>query len=332
MTENFKLTAIGNAIVDILAHTDEEFLITEEKNGMQRGSMTLIDAARATILYPLMRNPIEMSGGSAANTMACFSALGGHGAYIGKVAPDRFGKIFANDMHKHNIHFNTKPLDNYETPTAQCLIFVEPNAQRTMNTYLGASVLFAPDDVAEDIISQSEITYLEGYLFDKELAKQAFFKAAEFVKKHNRKLALTLSDTFCVMRHRDDFKLLIQNHVDILFANIHEILELYQTDDLNIAIDAVKHQCEIIAITRGDEGSLIVTADQIIPINAFPVNKVIDTTGAGDAYAAGFLYGITHGKTLEQAGNLGSRVAAEIISQMGPRPQKQFDDLLQTAA
>lgn len=331
MTQNFQLTAIGNAIVDILANASEEFLVDQATHGMNRASMTLIDESRARDLYPLMEKPIEMSGGSAANTMACFSALGGKGAYIGKVSQDRFGKIFAKDMIDSHIHFDTPPLIDGPL-TAQCLIFVEPNGNRTMNTFLGASVLFNENDVDENIIAQSEIIYLEGYLFDKEDAKKAFLKASDLTHKHNRKLALTLSDTFCVQRHRDDFLHLIENHVDILFANHFELMELFQTDDLNLAKQKVKPHCDIAIITQGPEGSTILTKDNEIHVTAYPVSKVIDTTGAGDAYAAGFLYGLTHGYDLTTCGQLGSRVAAEIISQMGPRPQRRFDDFIQNAA
>ncbi len=331
MTTKFQLTAIGNAIVDILANTDEEFLMAQAACGMNRASMTLIDESRARELYPLMNKPIEMSGGSAANTMACFAALGGQGAYIGKVSNDRFGKIFATDMIKSNIHYDTPALEHGPL-TAQCLIFVEPNGNRTMNTFLGASVLFNENDVNEDVIAHSEIVYLEGYLFDKEEAKKAFLKAAALTHKHNRKLSLTLSDTFCVQRHRDDFLNLIEHHVDILFANHFELLELYQTNDLNEAMEKLRAHCDIAVVTQGDKGSTILTKDARIDINAFPVAKVVDTTGAGDAYAAGFLYGLTHGYDLTACGNLGSRTAAEIISHMGPRPQRSFDDFKMHAA
>ena len=331
MTSKFQLTAIGNAIVDILASTTEEFLTEQASKGMNRASMTLIDENRARELYPLMNKPIEMSGGSAANTMACFSALGGQGAFFGKVSNDRFGKNFANDMVKSNIYFNTPALDGGPL-TAQCLIFVEDNGNRTMNTYLGASVLFSENDVEENIIANSEIIYLEGYLFDKDEAKKAFLKAAEYTHKHNRKLSLTLSDTFCVQRHRDDFLNLIEHHVDILFANHFELLELYQMDNLDDAMEKLRPHCDIAVVTRGEDGSTILTPTETIHINAFPVAKVVDTTGAGDAYAAGFLYGVTHHYSLQACGDLGSRVAAEIIAQMGPRPQRSFEDFKKHAA
>lgn len=331
MSASYKVTAIGNAIVDILAHTDSEFLKAEAENGMARNAMTLIDAARAQELFTKMQNPITMSGGSAANTMACFAALGGCGAYIGKVAPDEFGKNFADDMNKTGIYFNTPPLID-GPPTAQCLIFVENNGLRTMNTFLGASVLVAPEDINETLIANSEITYLEGYLFDREHAKKAFLIAASYVRKHNKKLSLTLSDTFCVERHRDDFKNLIKNHVDILFANEYELQALYQTETLVEAIKLVQADCPLTAVTKGAAGSVIITPTAIIDIDAYPVTTIVDTTGAGDAYAAGFLYGISYGHTLEKAGALGSRIAAEIIGQMGPRPQQNFKLFIANAA
>lgn len=331
MNPAFKVTAIGNAIVDILAPATTDFILNEAANGMARNGMSLIDMKRADALFKQMNNPVIMSGGSAANSMACFAALGGRGAYIGKVAMDRFGDDFASDMNKTGIYFKTAPLQE-GPPTAQCLIFVEDDGQRSMNTYLGASVLLTPDDIDETIISQSDIVYLEGYLFDRDEAKKAFLKAAEFVKKHNKKLSLTLSDSFCVERHRDDFMALIKNHVDILFANEHELLSLYQTTNLSDGIERVQSDCALTAVTKGEAGSVIVLRDDIIDIKAHPAPRIIDSTGAGDAYAAGFLYGLTHGYSHAQAGNLGSRIAAEIIGQMGPRPQQNFEHFLVHAA
>lgn len=228
MASQFGLCAIGNAIVDILAPATEDFINDQKKFGMSPGGMTLIDANRARDLYALMENTTEASGGSAGNTMAAYASFGGKGAYIGKVADDKLGRVFTNDIRRIGVHFETPPLLN-NAPTAQCLILVTPNAERTMNTFLGASVLFAPEDVDENIIAGSEITYLEGYLFDAEAAKQAFYKAAKIAADNGRKLSLTLSDSFCVGRHREDFKNLVENHVDILFANEDEIKSLYST-------------------------------------------------------------------------------------------------------
>ena len=267
-----------------------------------------------------------MSGGSAGNTMACFASLGGKGAYIGRVADDQFGRVFTHDMNAIGIYFNTPPLPNSK-PTAQCLILVTPDASRTMNTYLGASTQLFLDDVNEDLIAQSEVTYLEGYLFDEAPAKAAFFKAAELVKKHGRKLSLTLSDPFCVVRHREDFKKLLPS-VDILFANEYEILELTETKNIDDAIQSVRGLCNIIAITMGEKGSRIVCAHDTYNVKAVPPSKLVDTTGAGDAYAAGFLFGLTQEKPLEICGHYGSLSASEVICHMGPRPQISLKTLI----
>jgi sugar/nucleoside kinase (ribokinase family) len=294
---------------------------------MQRGAMSLISAERAEELYNLIGAATEMSGGSAGNTMACFASFGGKGAYIGKVADDQLGKVFAHDTRAIGVHFDTPALEDGK-PTAVCLILVTPDAQRTMNTFLGASTQITEQDVSEDLIANSQITYLEGYLFDEPMAKAAFFKAAEFAKKHNRKLAVTLSDTFCVVRHRDDFKKLIENHVDILFANEDELKELTQTSDTEQAIEAIRGKCEIIAVTLGKAGSVIITKDETIRIPSIAPKQLVDTTGAGDSYAAGFMFGLTEGKPLAECGRLGSLAASEVISHMGPRPLTALKTLL----
>lgn len=329
MSTQFGLCAIGNAIVDILAPATQEFIQSQKEFGMQPGGMTLIDAKRAEELYGLMGPATEASGGSAGNTMAAYASFGGKGAYIGKVADDQLGKVFTHDIRAIGVHFDTAPLLN-SAPTAQCLILVTDDAQRTMNTFLGASVQFAPEDVNEEIIANSEITYLEGYLFDAAPAKAAFFKAAEVCAKNNRKLALTLSDSFCVNRYREDFKKLVEDHVDILFANEDEIKALYEVSTLEEAINMVRGKCEIVAITCGADGSKIVTGKEIIDIAAAKPVRIVDTTGAGDVYAAGFLFGLTSGKSLEQCGHLGSLAAAEVIDHYGPRPAVSLKDLMQT--
>lgn len=327
MTAQYGVTAIGNAIVDILAPTTEEFIASQAQFGMQRGAMSLISAERAKELYGLIGPATEMSGGSAGNTMACFASFGGKGAYIGKVADDQLGKVFAHDTRAIGVHFDTPPLAGGK-PTAVCIILVTPDAQRTMNTFLGASTQITEDDVNEDLIANSQITYLEGYLFDEPVAKAAFFKAAEFAKKHNRKLAVTLSDTFCVVRHRDDFKTLIKDHVDILFANENELKELTQTGDTEKAIESIRGQCEIIVVTLGEAGSVIVTKDETIRIAPITPKQLVDTTGAGDSYAAGFMFGLTEGKPLAECGRLGSLAASEVISHMGPRPLTALKSML----
>lgn len=327
MTAKYGVTAIGNAIVDILAPTTPEFIESQRPLGMQPGAMALITAERAAELYELMGPATEMSGGSAGNTMACFASLGGNGAYIGKVANDQLGKVFAHDTKSIGVHFDTPPLVGGK-PTAQCLILVTPDAQRTMNTYLGASTQITVDDIDESLIADSEVTYLEGYLFDEPQAKDAFFIAAEYVAKHGRKLSVTLSDPFCVVRHREDFQRLVENHVDILFTNEEELKEITQIPDTDQAIEAIRGKCEIVAVTLGAKGSVIVTQDRLIPVAPIMPKQLVDTTGAGDSYAAGFLFGYTQGKDLAECGRLGSLAASEVISHMGPRPLVKLKDLI----
>lgn len=327
MTPKFGVTAIGNAIVDILAPATDEFIAGQVQFGMRPNSMALITAERADELYSLIGPAIEASGGSAGNTMACFASLGGKGAYIGKVANDKFGDVFAHDTRAIGVHFESPPLVGGK-PTAQCIILVTPDAHRTMNTYLGASTQINEDDVKEDLIANSQVTYLEGYLFDEPKAKAAFLKAADLVKKHNRQLSLTLSDPFCVVRYRDEFKSLVENHVDILFANEVELKELTQISDTDQAIKSIRGVCDIIAVTLGDKGSAIITPDKTIRVAPIMPKQLVDTTGAGDAYAAGFLFGLTEGKDLSECGRLGSLAASEVISHMGPRPLVSLKSLL----
>ena len=331
MSTKYGVTAIGNAIVDILAPATDAFIDAQAAKGMQRNGMTLIDAARAAELYSLMGPATEMSGGSAGNTMAAYASFGGKGAYIGKVADDKLGQVFRSDMQAIGVDFSTAPLKNAD-PTAQCMILVTPDAHRTMNTFLGACVQLSPADVDEDVIANSSITYLEGYLFDKPDAKDAFYAAADFVAKHGRKLALTLSDSFCVNRYREEFFNLIKNHVDILFANEAEIKSLFEVDTLEEAVAAIAPLCELTAITMSEKGSLIVSGTQTIKVNAIPPAQLVDTTGAGDAYAAGFMFGLTEGKPLSECGMLASLAASEVISHMGPRPQASLKDMLRKAA
>lgn len=327
MTTKFGVTAIGNAIVDILAPSTNDFIIEQSKLGMNPNTMNLISAERSTALYNVIGPATEASGGSAGNTMACFASFGGKGAYIGKVANDKFGDVFAHDTRAIGVHFESAPLIGGK-PTAQCIILVTPDAHRTMNTYLGACTQLTEDDVNEDLIANAQVTYLEGYLFDEPKAKAAFFKAADLVKKHNRKLSLTLSDPFCVVRYRDEFKALVENHVDILFANEEELKELTQISDTEQAIKSIRGACDIIAVTLGDKGSAIVTPDKTFRIAPIMPKQLVDTTGAGDAYAAGFLFGLTEGTDLPECGRLGSLAASEVISHMGPRPLVSLKSLL----
>lgn len=327
MSTKFGLCAIGNAIVDIIAPTTPEFIESQKEFGMQPGGMTLIDATRAQQLYDLMGPATETSGGSAGNTMAAYASFGGKGAYIGKVADDQLGKVFTHDIRAIGVHFETAPLVN-AAPTATSMILVTEDAQRTMNTFLGACVTLSPDDVNEDVIANSDVTYLEGYLFDAAPAKAAFYKAADICQKNGRKLSLTLSDSFCVNRYRDDFKHLVKNHVDILFANEDEIKALYEVETLEEAIDAVRKDCEIAAITVGAKGSVIVSGEQTVQVPAAKPARIVDTTGAGDVYAAGFLFGLTTGKSLKECGDLGSMAAAEVIDHYGPRPAVSLKDMM----
>jgi len=322
-SESFDVVGIGNAIVDVIAQADEAFLA---RQGLTKGSMRLIDAAEAEALYGAMGPGVEMSGGSAANTIAGLASLGGRGAYIGKRSDDALGEVFAHDIRSIGVHFQTAAL-HQGAPTARCLILVTPDAQRTMGTFLGASAQLAPEDVAPELIRAAQVTYLEGYLFDPPPAKAAFRKAAELAHAARRKVALTLSDPFCVERHRADFRALVEGHVDILFANESEICALYETKDFDTAARAVRGHCEIAALTRSEKGSVVVTAKDTITVAAEKVGRLVDTTGAGDLYAAGFLYGLTHGSDLASCARLGSLCAAEIISHFGARPETSLKTL-----
>ncbi len=326
------LLAIGNAIVDVLAQTDDAFIARQkELHGMEKGGMTLIDEPRAVELYGEMPAGIESSGGSAGNTIAGFASFGGKGAYIGKVAKDQLGEVFSHDLKAQGVVFNTQPLA-IGAPTARCLILVTPDGQRTMNTFLGAAVELSPIDIDPELVASASITYLEGYLFDPPQAKEAFRVASELAHKAGRKVSLSLSDPFCVNRHRADLQSFVEDHVDILFANEDEAKALYESDSFEAAVDALKGKCEVIAITRSEKGSVILAGDKLIEIKPEAGVNVVDTTGAGDQYAAGFLYGYTQGMTLEMCGRLGSMSAAEVISHMGPRPGVTYADFLKKAA
>lgn len=323
MPERFDVAGIGNAIVDILAHADDAFLAD---NRLAKGSMTLIDAVRAENLYGRMGPAVEISGGSAGNTIAGIASLGGRAAYIGKVAADQLGQVFRHDIRAVGVSFDTAPLVG-GPPTARSFILITPDAQRTMNTYLGACVELVPDDVDEDVISAAQVTYMEGYLWDRPSAKEAFLKAAGIAHAAGRRVSLTLSDTFCVERHRDSFRDLVERHIDILFANEHELVALYQTSTFDEAVAAVRGACDIAAVTRSAAGSVVVAGSETVAVPAEPVEAVVDTTGAGDLYAAGFLYGLTQGQPLATCGRLGSIAAAEVISHVGARPAQPLKDL-----
>jgi sugar/nucleoside kinase (ribokinase family) len=316
MTARFDVLAVGNAIVDILHPVEESFLTAHD---IARGGMTLIDEERALYLTEMFADAKVQPGGSAANTMNGVASLGGRAGYIGKVADDALGAQFTHAFRAAGVTFDTP--DRKGPPgTARCLIAVTPDGQRSMNTYLGASVLLDSADIDPGLIGAAEIVYLEGYLFDRDEAKAAFVKAAEIAHAANRKVSLTLSDTFCVDRHRDSFRHLVERQTDILFANEHELKALYETDDLNRAIAAARTLCPVVAVTRSEKGALIAAGDDTWVVTAEPVAKVVDTTGAGDLFAAGFLWGAAQGRDYGACGRLGAIAAAECISHMGPRP------------
>ncbi len=326
------IVAVGNALVDVLTQTEDSFIYEQNKNyGMEKGAMTLIDDDRAEQLYEQMGPGIESSGGSAANTIAGFSSFGGKAGFIGKTAQDQLGTVFAHDIRSMGVTFETQPLI-MGAKTGRCLILVTPDAQRTMNTFLGASVELSSADIEADIINQGQITYLEGYLFDREQAKQAFYTAAQHAHEAGHRIALTLSDPFCVDRHRVDFIKLIEEHVDILFANEQEIESLYMKQTFEEAMAEVSNHVEVAVLTRGEKGAVILNDGQAITIEAEPVEEVIDTTGAGDQFAAGFLYGFTNDMPLKSCGKLGAMAAAEVISHIGPRPQMKYADFLDKIA
>ena len=318
----FDIVGIGNAIVDVVAAAPDDFL---SRHAMRKGSMALIDAPTAQTLYDAMPPGQESSGGSAANTCAVAAALGARVAYLGKVAKDTLGEVFAHDIEAAGVHFPTAPLEN-GAPTARCLILVTPDGQRTMNTFLGAAVEFAPGDADPELIGAAAITYLEGYLFDPPPAQAAFRAAAAAAHAAGRKVALSLSDPFCVDRHRAAFRALVAGDVDILFANEMEITSLYEVNSFAEAEAAVRGEVGLAVLTRSADGSVILCGDQRVAVPAAPA-RVVDTTGAGDAYAAGFLAGHVAGRPLDVCGALGSLAAAEAIGHFGARPQTDLRKL-----
>jgi fructokinase len=312
----FDILGIGNAIVDVVAQAGDDFLARE---AMRKGSMTLVDADTAEALYGRMPPGTESSGGSAANTCAVAAKLGAKVAYLGKVANDQLGAVFGHDIRAAGVHFPSAPLVG-GAPTARCLIVVTPDAERTMTVYLGACVAFAEEDVDAALVADSAVTYLEGYLFDPPSAQLAFRAAARAARAAGRQVALSLSDAFCVDRHRDAFRDLVRHDVDILFANEAEICSLYQTEDFAAAAAQARAEVALAALTRSAHGSVILRGDETVSIAAAPA-VVVDTTGAGDAYAAGFLAGYTAGKPLQACGEMASRAAADVIGHFGARPR-----------
>lgn len=323
----FDVVGIGNAIVDVLAHADEEFL---EAQGLQKGSMTLVDETIAEALYRGMGPAVEMSGGSCANTIAAAASLGSRVAFIGRVAGDQLGRIFTHDMKSGGVHFDT-PAAIAGPSTARCLVFVTPDAQRTMATYLGASIDLGPEDIDSDVIAASKYIYLEGYLWDPPEAKQALREAIATAHRAGGKVAMTLSDPFCVARHRDEFRELVAGPIDVLFANQLEAESLVEVPDIWDAVEILQGQCELVVVTRGDQGSLVVTPSAVYEVGAVRVPEVVDSTGAGDLYAAGFLYGLTQGWDFVQCAQAGAAAAAEVISHFGARPERDLGELVRIA-
>lgn len=313
----FDVLCIGNAIVDVIARVEDNFV---SRHGLVKGSMNLIDEARAEQLYGDMGQAIEVSGGSAGNTAAGVASLGGKAAYFGKVKADQLGSIFRHDMRAQGVAFDTAPATDGPA-TARSFILVTPDSERTMNTYLGACVNFTVADVDRKVVEAAQVTYMEGYLWDRPEAKEAFKLAAKIARAAGRRTSITLSDSFCVERHRDSFLDLIRNDIDIVFANETEIKSLYQTEDFGAATKAVAADCPIAVVTRSEKGCVVVKGGDILESPAHPVNKVVDVTGAGDLFASGFLYGFTNGRTLYDSARLGSMAAAEVISHIGARPE-----------
>lgn len=316
----YDVVAVGNAIIDLIQAVPDSFL---EEEGIPKDATSLIDEPRADHLTARLPGAVMAAGGSAANTMTGITSFGGKAGYIGKVADDALGERFRKEFRAAGVHFETAAR-KAPPGTARSIIAVTPDGHRSMNTYLGASTHLAPEDIDADLIRSGETLFLEGYLFDRDEAKAAFIHAAEIARAAGRKVSLTLSDKFCVDRHRESFKHLVAGHVDILFANEAEILSLYETHSLDKAIAAARETCLLAAITRSADGSLVVTRDDTVTVPAMPVNKVVDSTGAGDQYAAGFLFGYTRGRSLAECGALASLAAAEVISHFGPRPEKNL--------
>jgi sugar/nucleoside kinase (ribokinase family) len=321
--DEIDVIGIGNALVDVLSHESDEFV---RRHGLVKGTMQLVDEARARQLYDAMGPAITVSGGSAANTVVGVASFGGRAQYVGKVRNDQLGEVFRHDLRSVGVGYAT-PMATSGPSTGRCLVQVTPDAQRTLSTYLGAAVQLGPADIDAGLIKRGRILYLEGYLFDPPAAQQAFRVAAGAAHAAGRKVALTLSDPFCVDRHRAAFVDLVEHHVDVLFANDAEIRALYHVRDFDTALQRVRQHCEMAALTRSEHGSVIVTGDDVHVVEARRVASVVDTTGAGDLYAAGFLFGLSRGLQPTICGRLGSLAAAEIVSHVGARPLTPLADL-----
>ena len=323
--KQFDLLGIGNSVVDVLYEVDETFI---KNNKLEKDVMTIIDEEKAEKFYSQLKQGIEVAGGSVANSTVGFASLSGKSAFIGKIKDDNLGKSFSTSLSNAGVFYKTKPITD-GPGTARSFIFVTPDAQRTMNTYIGACSLLSPKDMDEKIIKNSKITFLEGYVWEEDLAKESLVKAAEISRKAGNKVALTLSDPFCVKKHKLEFKELIKKNIDILFANEFEVKELYQTEDLEESAKEISNMIEIVAITRSEKGAKIYNAKEAVEIKAKVFNKVKDTTGAGDLFAAGFLYGLTKKFSILKSGNIASITAGEIISHFGARPKTNLAYLIQ---
>jgi adenosine kinase len=324
----FDVLGIGNAIVDVLARAEDDFLL---KHKMAKGGMALIDEARAEAIYDAMGPAVEISGGSAANTIVGVASLGGRAAFVGKVRDDEFGRTFAHDIRAAGVAFDTPPASDGPA-TARCYVLVSPDGERTMNTYLGAAQDLHPNDIDPDAIAAAGITYLEGYLWDPPHAKEAFLKAAKIAHDAGRSVALTLSDAFCVDRYRAEFLDLIRKGtVDLVFANERELHSLYETSDFDCAVNAVRNDARLAVVTRSEKGCLVISREQTDAVRAEPVERVVDATGAGDLFAAGFLVGLSRGTDLRSAARLGALAAAEVISHLGARPETPLKSLAEAA-
>jgi sugar/nucleoside kinase (ribokinase family) len=320
----YDVLAIGNAIFDVLGQTDEAFLL---RHGMTKGGMALIDEPRAAAIYGDMGPATEMSGGSAANTIVGIANLGARGAYVGKVKNDQIGRLYTHDIRAAGVAFETKPAA--DGPATGCsYILVTPDGERTMNTYLGAAQDLTPSDIDAADIAASHIVYLEGYLWDPKSAKEAFVKAATIAHGAGRQVALTLSDSFCVDRYRDEFiDLMRKGTVDLIFANEAELHSLYQTSDFDTALKQLRNDTKLGVVTRSEKGCVVAAKDGVVAAPAFPIDKLVDTTGAGDLFAAGFLFGLVRNVGYENAGRLGALAAAEVIQHIGARPLVSLKDL-----
>lgn len=326
----YDVAGVGNAIVDVLCHATDELI---EGLGLQRDVMQLVEEDESRRIYDRMPPSQEISGGSAANTMVGIASFGGTGVFLGKVRDDQMGEVFRHDIRAAGVTFETSSATDGPS-TARCLVLVTADAHRTMNTYLGAArgLTVADVDEACAAVAGSQVTYLEGYLWDDERAKAAMMRAIEVAKSAGQRVSMTLSDPFCVDRHRDDFMRLIDDHIDVLFANEDEITSLFQVSTFDDALQAMRqHRCEYAALTRSAKGSVVVKGDEFHVIDANPVDRVVDTTGAGDLYAAGFLFGLTHGKDVATCGRLGSLAAAEVITHIGARPERNLRELASEA-